>query len=1402
MKADTKRAAASRLLATVLLAGLLLAPAAGTVGAQEPVGDAPPFNEKIEIIGPSAPSEGEKQPAAGPAAADALAPEAGIEAVTNPNYVWSQSTTTYTPITGGTYGTGAFDDQMYSGYPIGFPFTYNGVAYTTFSFCSNGYIVLGNAGATSCTSYTPISGTTFNNVIAAVGMDLVGNATTGEIRWQTQGTEPNRTFTVQWTDFYRYNYQVNDLMDFQITLYESSLNVEVKYGTFTVSGTNNTTAQVGLRGASSADYNNRTTTTNWASTTAGGFNTATMTLSTTVKPASGLTYTWTPAAPTTCATLSTPADAATGLSTTPSLIWTAPGSGSRPGSYDVYLDTVNPPATLAANVKVGPYIPGNLNYGTTYYWRIAPKNGGGSLTTCTVRSFTTRAQPAAGVAGTPVQVYYVPLPEQQTHDFMSLVSLSGQLGSTQRSIVSIVASEAGAVIYYDQWEDGYEATLPPPSPKQASTQIWGNGLASDGCPPNKNGTTLTCSDAKDLINAGDVIALVNDVSLPRVPTNLLYDGRDKFASTKAVAVTRAQWDTTLGTVLGSAVDVYDTSAYGTTFIVPAGENLPTTDGTSPYAYDYDAFSTTRLFVMAWKDNTSCTLTGQTAFALNEGEGYFAPAGVWSGDTLACDKPVQADLAGGNYARASAGNGWENRYFPLVPTDLWSTGYYTPVGAAGTTNYPSLVFAYNNTGSAITVNWARSGGTTGSFSVPANSVYTYELSVDSGHYFYSTTPFFAIQAIDLPNSANSQAFDWGITLIPSNVASDEVLVGWGPGNSEIYPNAPGWSTGWVNGSPLWVTPVDSGTTTIYVDYDGDPTTGPLTDGNGNKYDVSYSAAQYVSQRIGDTDDYNQTRMHIYTISGNRIVAAWGENATVAGASNPYLDLGTTIRPLPRLLSGKSAELYTDNDNDDQPSLGDVLRYIITIENRGSASVSNLNLVDTLPAAVSYNSNSTQVSYDNGATWPTSVANSGSTQFPLDEGGYNFPLASNGSGSQPGVLPGKATYQVRFLVTVTSTLDPALIDVRNTATWSWTGGNLYPEVTTPLNVMDWGDLPDGVIGGVTYGFPTLLANNGPRHTNSGLHLGVSTDADRFDRETNGFGGTANPTVGADGDDTTQVDDENGVAWPAYNSLRVNVTGGDGCLNAWMDFTNDTGSGVGTTHRDFNFTKTGGFDAYISGGTTYSEWIIQDRPVTAGENVISLTLPDGILAGGTTEYREYYFRFRLSPRNGSNGCTAGAVTDRGLVLGGEVEDYKKSFSPTAILLASMTATGQEAAIEVTWDTVSEVANAGFNLYRDISDAGPGVKLNEDLIPSQGSGSPEGYHYVYLDSADLAPNTTYWYWLEDVSTSGVATRHEPISVLYEGEPTAVTLAAFGGATAAGPALIGLAALAVLALAGVARRR
>ena len=118
------------------------------------------------------------------------------------------------------------------------------------------------------------------------------------IRYLTSGTAPNRTCTIQFTGFQRYTTTgfFGELYNFQIKLNETTNTIQFVYnilgpGLGTGSATA-TTFQVGIRGATA--FNNRTTTTNWSSTTAGVLNTSTVTLSSTVKPASGLTYTWTP----------------------------------------------------------------------------------------------------------------------------------------------------------------------------------------------------------------------------------------------------------------------------------------------------------------------------------------------------------------------------------------------------------------------------------------------------------------------------------------------------------------------------------------------------------------------------------------------------------------------------------------------------------------------------------------------------------------------------------------------------------------------------------------------------------------------------------------------------------------------------------------------------------------------------------------------------------------------------------------------------------------------------------------------------------------------------------------------------------------------------------------------------
>jgi hypothetical protein len=123
----------------------------------------------------------------------------------------------------------------------------------------------------------------------------------GEIRTETIGTAPNRTFIVQYKGINDYSTTagLGGDLNFQIQLEEGGGNVaqqliKIVYGPSARVVATAVTAQVGLRGATNADFNNRSSTTDWAATTAGTINTSSVTRTDVIKPAVGLTYTWTP----------------------------------------------------------------------------------------------------------------------------------------------------------------------------------------------------------------------------------------------------------------------------------------------------------------------------------------------------------------------------------------------------------------------------------------------------------------------------------------------------------------------------------------------------------------------------------------------------------------------------------------------------------------------------------------------------------------------------------------------------------------------------------------------------------------------------------------------------------------------------------------------------------------------------------------------------------------------------------------------------------------------------------------------------------------------------------------------------------------------------------------------------
>ena len=141
----------------------------------------------------------------------------------------------------------------------------------------------------------------------------------------------------------------------------------------------------------------------------------------------------------------------------------------------------------------------------------------------------------------------------------------------------------------------------------------------------------------------------------------------------------------------------------------------------------------------------------------------------------------------------------------------------------------------------------------------------------------------------------------------------------------------------------------------------------------------------------------------------------------------------------------------------------------------------------------------------------------------------------------------------------------------------------------------------------------------------------------------------------------------------------------------------------------------------------------------------------------------------------------------------------TPTAVDLARFEATPQDNAILVTWETATELDNAGFNLYRSTAAAGPYTLLNATLIPPQFPGEAMGGDYEWLDT-DVQPDVTYFYKLEDIDVKGVSTFHGPISAASIAAPTAVGLRNVSARGETISLTLGLTML--LALALVFRRR
>ena len=253
----------------------------------------------------------------------------GIVFGTAGSFTFSSGIDTYTEIAGGIVaGSGTIDN---TNYPVAlpWPFTFNGTAVTMVLFSSNGYLAFNT---TNNFSYTAVSSTAVGLGCAAVlSADLKGNAG-GEMMWNTFDAAPNRYYVFQWKDWNKYNNTSYPTQSwgFQVIIYEATNDIKFRYNNFATT-TWTGTVQVGLRGTTNTDFNNRTTATDWSATVRGSSNTDTCILSPTVYPGSGQFFQL--AAPTTPVCVISPSSkdfgtVVTGTTVSQSFLVTNGGSGT------------------------------------------------------------------------------------------------------------------------------------------------------------------------------------------------------------------------------------------------------------------------------------------------------------------------------------------------------------------------------------------------------------------------------------------------------------------------------------------------------------------------------------------------------------------------------------------------------------------------------------------------------------------------------------------------------------------------------------------------------------------------------------------------------------------------------------------------------------------------------------------------------------------------------------------------------------------------------------------------------------------------------------------------------------------------------------------------------------------
>ncbi|XWN29119.1 MAG: hypothetical protein ROR55_16560 [Devosia sp.] len=653
----------------------------------------------------------------------------------------------------------------------------------------------------------------------------------------------------------------------------------------------------------------------------------------------------------------------------------------------------------------------------------------------------------------PVQTYYIPVREDDTmipgdtQGSSEIGRGDGDQNLDTYSLVSFGVAAAGTVIYYDHWEDGYDLNLTDPTNRQSTTLVFGDGDLSNNY--DANGNLVLPAGSDDLFEGGEAFNLSDTVAVDRTASDILFDGSDKISATFPIAVSRLtapqKDDGTVVSIATGAVEVQDTSKYGSQYIIPVGG-----DGSGNTDAPTGAFDLAFAHVMAASPNTPVYLNGTLVATLNTGETYVAS--VVEGDKITTFPDGESDGNGVQVTLVTRDDGREyneQRWYSLTPVEDWSNDYVTPVGTD--TSFDSdegltAIWVFNPNDDAITVTVNTRDPDDGSIdtatlTVPAGeSVKTDDIPGGSGARLTSVggETFYALTQTETVGSGARS--DWGHPLIPVEQLTSQGLITFGFGNTDQL-------TGGDSGSSrslTFVTPLEDAQ--INVDFDGDGTVDQV---------VIADALQSIT--FSDTDD-NMTGALIYAhkvgdpTTPVDVAIAHGQNPAVNATESQSIDAGVVTVPLPEVFTSKFSALSEDADGNGVVSPGDTITFTISTLNFGRVEIGEggyvvedfgLPMFDT----IDYVAGSTTFNLSDGRGEIALEDSASGTAFPVDDGFSTLGRGAQGD-ADSAILNVGETHTITFkgVVKDFDQLDPGTVAFLNEGQLTNNNGGLLNEFSS--------------------------------------------------------------------------------------------------------------------------------------------------------------------------------------------------------------------------------------------------------------------------------------------------------------------------------------------------------------------